>query len=163
MACRINGKAMAKTPQSKLSKKRGRPRLETIFARYEIQITSWDFSWSFYLARPTDRWQGKSHFKEMATLTLHGHVIEPEVFKYPEALLRLVADPWLDTLVEQPSTIGSLYANDKQLTGYVGIPSHQMPMLVSVANRLLFIELNGAPLRYRRALIRDLHLSTAPD
>ncbi|MNB80013.1 hypothetical protein D3C81_1216570 [compost metagenome] len=154
---------MVSPPKTKHSKKRGRPRLETLFARYEIQITSWDFSWSFYLARPTDRWQGKSHFKEMATLTLHGHVIEPEVFKYPEALLRLVADPWLDTLVEQPSTIGSLYANDKQLTGYVGIPSHQMPMLVSVANRLLFIELNGAPLRYRRALIRDLHLSTAPD
>ncbi|EXF94303.1 hypothetical protein HK44_002075 [Pseudomonas fluorescens HK44] len=154
---------MALPPKTKHSKKRGRPRLETLFARYEIQITSWDFSWSFCLARPTDRWQGKSHFKEMATLTLHGHVIEPEVFKYPEALLRLVADPWLDTLVEQPSAIGSLYTNDKQLTGYVCIPSHQMPMLVSAANRLLFIELNGAPLRYRRALIRELHLSTAPD
>jgi len=67
----------------------------------------------------TDRWQGKSHFKEMATLTLEGRVIDPEELKYPEALLRLVADPWLDTLVEQPSTIGSRHINDKQLTGYV--------------------------------------------
>ena len=37
----------------------------------------------------------------MATLILMGRVIEPEGFKYPEALLRLVADPWLDSLVDQ--------------------------------------------------------------
>ena len=163
MVSGIHGKAMAKTPLGKLSKKRGRPRLETLFARYQIQISSWDFSWSFYLSKPTDRWQGRSHFKEMATLTLKGRVIDPEEFQYPETLLRLVADPWLDTLVEQPAAIGSLHINDKQLTGYVCIPSDQMPMLVSAANRLLFIELNGTPLRYRKALIRDIHLSSVPE
>lgn len=99
----------------------------------------------------------------MATLTLKGHVIEPKGFKYPEALLRLVADPWLDTLVEQPAAIGSIHISDKQFTGYVCIPSNQMPMLVSAANRLLYIELNGAPLRYRKALIKELHLSTSPE
>lgn len=154
---------MAKNPQSKRSKKRGRPRLETLFARYEIQITSWDFSWSFYLSGPTDRWQGKSHFKEVATLTLKGRVIEPEGFKYPEALLRLVADPWLDALVEKPTAIGSVHINDKQFTSYMCFPSNQMPMLVSAANRLLHIELYGTPMRYRRALIKELHLSTSPE
>lgn len=154
---------MAKISQSKRSKKRGRPRVETLFARYEIQITSWDFSWSFYLSGPMDQWQGRSHFKEMATLTLEGRVIEPEGFKYPEALIRLVADPWLDTLIEQPAAIGSVHINDKQFTGYMCIPSHQMPLLASVANRLSFIELNGTPLRYRKALIKELHLSTAPE
>jgi hypothetical protein len=84
-------------------------------------------------------------------------------FKYPEALLRLVADSWLDTLVEQPAAIGSIYINDKQFTGYVPIPSNQMPVLVSSANRLLFVELNGTPLRYRKALINELHLNTASD
>lgn len=154
---------MAKAQQDKLPKKRGRPRLERLHARYEIQVTSWDFSWSFYLSRPTDQWQGRSHFKEMATLTLKGRVIEPEGFKYPEALLRLVADPWLDSLVEQPAAIGSIHINDQQFTGYVPIPSNQMPVLVSSANRLLFVELNGTPLRYRKALINELHLNTALD
>lgn len=97
----------------------------------------------------------------MATLILRGRVIEPEGFKYPEALLRLVADPCLDTLVEQPAAIGSVHINDKKFTGYVCIPSNQMPMLVSAADRLLYIELNGAPLRYRKALIKELHLSTS--
>ena len=159
----LNGTDMAKIPRSRRSKKRGRPRLEALFARYEIQITSWDFSWSFYLSDPKDRWQGKSHCKEMATLTLKGRVVEPEGFKYPEALLRVVADPWLDTLVEQPAAIGSVHINDKQFTGYVCIPSKQMPMLVSTADRLFYIELNGTPLRYRKALIRELHLSTSPE
>jgi hypothetical protein len=99
----------------------------------------------------------------MATLTLMGRVIEPEGFKYPEALLRLVADPWLDSLVEQPAAIGSIHINDKQFTEYVPIPSNQMPVLVSSANRLLFVELNGTPLRYRKALINALHLNTALD
>ncbi|MNP31827.1 hypothetical protein D3C76_1249730 [compost metagenome] len=99
----------------------------------------------------------------MATLTLKGRVVEPEGFKYPEALLRVVADPWLDTLVEQPAAIGSVHINNNQFTGYVCIPSNQMPMLVSAANRLLYVELNGAPLRYRKALIRELHLSTSPE
>lgn len=152
---------MVKIPQSRRSKKRGRPRLEALFTRYEIHITSWDLSWSFYLSDPRDLWQGKSHFKEMATLILKGRVIEPEGFKYPEALIRLVADPWLDTLVEQSAAIGSAHINDKQFTGYVCIPSNQMPMLVSAADRLLCIELNGAPLRYRKALIKELHLSTS--
>ena len=159
----IGVNTMAKAQQEKLLKKRGRPRLESLHARYEIQITSWDFSWSFYLSGPTDRWQGRSHFKEMATLTLMGRVIEPEGFKYPEALLRLVADPWLDSLVEQPAAIGSIHINGKQFTGYVPIPSNQMPMLVSSANGLLFVELNGTPLRYRKALINELHLNTAQD
>ena len=154
---------MAKIPQIGCLKKRGRPRLEALFARYEIHITSWDFSWSFYLSDPRDRWQGKNHFKEMATLILRGRVIEPEGFKYPEALIRLVANPWLDTLVEQPEAIGSVHINDKQFTGYVCFPSNQMPMLVSAANRLLYIELNGTPLRYRKALIKELHLSTSPE
>jgi hypothetical protein len=99
----------------------------------------------------------------MATLTLKGRVVDPEGFKYPEALLRVVADPWLDTLVEQPAAIGSVHINDKQFTGYVCIPSKQMPMLVSTADRLFYIELNGTPLRYRKALIRELHLSTSPE
>ena len=151
---------MAKIPQARRSKKRGRPRLDVLFARYEIRITSWDFSWSFYLSDPSNQWQGKNHFKEMTTLILKGRVIEPEGFKYPEALIRLVADPRLDTLVEQPTAIGSVHINDEQFTGYVCIPSNQMPMLLGVANRLLCIELNGTPLRYRKALIREIHLST---
>lgn len=154
---------MPKVQQDKLPKKRGRPRLERLHSRYEIQITSWDFNWSFYLSGPTDRWRGKSHFKVTATLTLMGRVLEPEGFKYPEALLRLVADPWLDSSLEQPVAIGSIHINGKQFSGYVPIPSDQMPVLVSSANRLLFVELYGTPLRYRKALIKELHLNSAPD
>lgn len=159
----IGVNTMAKAQHDKVPKKRGRPRLEKIHARYEIQITSWDFSWSFYLSGPTDRWQGRSHFREVATLILTGRVLEPEGFKYPEALLRIVADPWLDSLVEQPAAIGSIHINGRKFTGYVPIPSNQMPLLVSSANRLLFVELFGTPLRFRKALINELHLNTAPD
>ena len=80
-----------------------------------------------------------------------GCVIEPEGFKYPEALLLLVADPWLDSLVKLPAAIGSIYINDKLFMGYMPIPSSQMPVFMSSANRLLFVELNGTPLRYRKA------------
>jgi len=88
----------------------------------------------------------------------------PGGFKYPDATLRLVANPSLDDLIEQqPMSIGSIQINDQKFTGYVSIPSDQMSMLVSSASRLQFIELNGTPLRYRKALIDSVHLGTAPD
>lgn len=154
---------MAKILQNKPAKKSGRPRLEILYARYEIQITNWDFSWSFYPVRPSERRQGKSPFKEIATLTLEGHVVEPEGFKYPRALLRIVADSSYVGLIDQPTAVGSVQITDDIFTSYVSIPSHQMPVLVSAASRLRFIELSGTPLRYRKALIDALHLNSAPD
>jgi len=154
---------MAKTPKSKPAKKSGRPRLETLYVRYEIQITKWDFSWSYYPVRPSERRQGKIPFKEIATLTLEGRVVEPEGFKYPQALLRIVADSSYVGVIEQPKAVGSVQITDNFFTAYVFIPSNQMPVLVSAASSLRFIELSGTPLRYRKALIDALHLNSAPD
>jgi hypothetical protein len=154
---------MTRTAQKKSSVRRGRPRLETQRALYQIKLSGWDFTWSLSLALPNNLRANEGHYHEHMILTLKGEVLYPESFKYPEVECQLYADPRLMQDVDPPKGIGSMTASGKRLVAYVAVPRERIDTLVGAADRLLSLELNATPLHYRRALVMSIHLGTEPE
>lgn len=154
---------MPRTPQKKSNIRRGRPRLETQRALYQIKLSGWDFTWSLSLALPNNLRTNEGHYHEHMILKLKGEVLYPGSFKYPEVECQLYADPRLMQDIDPPKGIGSMTASGKRLVAYVAVTRERIDALVSAADRLLSIELNATPLHYRRALIMSIHLGTEPE
>jgi hypothetical protein len=154
---------MPHTSQHKFKARRGRPRLETQRALYQIKLSGWDFTWSFSLALPNNLRANEGHYDERMILTLRGEVLYPESFKYPEAECQLYADPRLAQDKDPPKGIGSMTASGKRLVVYIAVPRERIDTLVGAADRLLSLELNATPLHYRRALVMSIHLGTEPE
>jgi hypothetical protein len=153
---------MTRTAQHKTNTRRGRPRLKTQRALYQIKLSGWDFTWSFSLAM-TNNSNAEGHYHEHMILTLRGEVLYPESFKYPEVECQLYADPRLTQDIVSPKGIGSMSASGKRLIAYIAVPRERVDALVSAADRLLSLELNATPLHYRRALVMSIHLGTEPE
>lgn len=151
---------MTNSSQSTRSKRRGRPKSESLYTFYQIQITGWEFGWSFNLVRPQDEWKKRGYFDEFSTLTLKGRVCMPEHFRYPEAILDLVSDYELRQPTSRPHGIGSMSASNGQLRGFICIPSAGIASLLSIVNSLACIEIIGTPLRYRKGLISSISIGT---
>lgn len=154
---------MTRIAQKKSSVRRGRPRLETQRALYQIKLSGWDFTWSLSLALPNSLRGNEGHYHEHMILTLKGEVLYPESFKYPEVECQLYADPRLTQDIDPPRGIGSMTASGTRLIVYIAVPRERIDILVGAAGRLLSIELNATPLHYRRALVMSMHLSTEPE
>ena len=154
---------VARIAQKKSSSRRGRPRLETQRALYQIKLFGWDLTWSFSLALPNHIMANEGHYHEHMILTLRGEVLYPESFKYPEVECQLFADPQLRQEIANPKGIGSMTASGNRLTAYIAMPCESVEALIGAADRLLSLELNATPLRYRRALVMSIHLGTEPE
>lgn len=154
---------MTRTAQKKSNIRRGRPRLETQRALYQIKLSGWDLAWSFSLALPNFSMANEGHYNEHMILTLKGEVVYPESFKYPEVECLLYADPRLTPEIDPPKGIGSITASGTRLVAFIAVPRERMSTLVGVADRLLSLELSATPLHYRRALITSINLDTEPD
>ena len=154
---------MTRTAQHKSNPQRGRPRLETQRALYQIKLSGWDFTWSLSLAMTNNSRASEGHYHEHMILTLKGEVLYPESFKYPEVECQLYADPRLTQDIDPPKGIGSMTANGTRLIAYIAVPRERIDALVGAADRLLSLELNATPLHYRRALVMSIHLGTEPD
>lgn len=154
---------MTRTAEKKCNTRRGRPRLETQRALYQIKLSGWDFKWSFSLALPNNLRANEGHYHEHMILTLKGEVLYPESFKYPEVECQLYADPRLTQDINPPKAIGSITASGKRLVAYIAVPRERIDTLVDVADRLLSLELNATPMYYRRALVMSIHLGTEPE
>jgi hypothetical protein len=153
---------MPHTAQQKSKARRGRPRLETQRALYQIKLSGWDFTWSFSLALPNSR-ANEGHYNEHMILMLKGEVLYPEKFKYPDVECQLYADPRLTQDIAPPKGIGSMTASGTRLIAYIAVPRERIDALVGAADRLLSLELNATPLHYRRALVMSIHLGTEPE
>jgi hypothetical protein len=154
---------MPRTAKRKTGTRRGRARLETQRALYQIKLSGWDFTWSFSLALPNSLRANEGHYHEHMILTLKGEVLYPESFKYPEVECQLCADPRLTQDIDPPKGIGSMTASGTRLVAYIAVPRERMDTLAGVADRLLSLELNATPLHYRRALVMSIHLGTEPE
>jgi hypothetical protein len=154
---------MPHTAQQKSRVRRGRPRIETQRALYQIKLSGWDLTWSFGLALPNYSRANEGHYSEHMILTLKGAVLYPERFKYPNVECQLYADPRLTQDVVSPKGVGSMTVSGARLTAYVAVPRERMDVLVAAADRLLSLELSATPLHYRRALVMSIHLSTEPE
>ena len=154
---------MPRTAKHKTNTRRGRPRLETQRALYQIKLSGWDFTWSFSLALPNNLRANEGHYHEHMILTLKGEVLYPESFKYPEVECQLYADPRLTQDKDPPKGVGSMTASGTRLVAYIAVPRERINTLIGAADRLLSLELNAAPLHYRRALVMSIHLGTEPE
>ena len=154
---------MPRTVKHKTNTRRGRPRLETQRALYQIKLSGWDLTWSFSLALPNNSRANEGQYNEHMILTLKGEMLYPEKFKYPDVECQLYADHRLTQHMDPPRGIGSMTASGTRLVAYIAMPRDRMNTLVCVADRLISLELNATPLHYRRALIMSIHLGTEPE
>lgn len=137
---------------------RNRGAIERIIV--QARIWGWDMSWSFSMATATDTKPIGDYYFEHAALRLYGSIRHPEAFKYPTIECYLYADPLVLQGKSAPLCIGSMKASDKKLVVYVAIHNDRFNSLVNAASRLVALEINAEPLRYRRARIMGIHLST---
>lgn len=138
----------------------GRSRAAINRITVQARISGWDMSWSFGMATHADPRRIGDHYSEHASMKLHGSIRCPEAFKYPTLECCLYIDPLLLDGKVVPRCIGSMQASGKRLVAYVVIHNERFNSLVVAANRLVALEINAEPLRYRKARIMGIHLST---
>nr|BFD38909.1 hypothetical protein FFPRI1PSEUD_04080 [Pseudomonas sp. FFPRI_1] len=93
-------------------------------------------------------------------IKLYGSVRYPETFKYPTLECYLYVDPLLLSDKSVPLCIGSMQATGSRLIAYVAVHNDRFNSLVTAASRLVALEINAEPLKYRKAKVMGIHLST---
>jgi hypothetical protein len=130
------------------------------YEHYFVRVDHWEHYYGF---GPGDPRFHDTVYNHTETLSWTGHVILPEGFKYPKALVTLSAHEGMMAESTKPNpTIGSMYARGQEINAYVFIPAEHMGQLVglAVSGRLKTISFVGEPLKWRQGLIRSISLST---
>ncbi|WP_455885504.1 hypothetical protein [Pseudomonas spelaei] len=117
-------------------------------------------SWSFSMATRSDTRTIGHHYSEHTVIKLYGSVRYPETFKYPTLECYLYVDPLLLSDKSVPLCIGSMQATGSRLIAYVAVHNDRFNSLVTAASRLVVLEINAEPLKYRKAKVMGIHLST---
>lgn len=138
--------------------RRSRAAVERIIL--QARIWGWDMSWSFSMATRTDTRTIGHHYSEHTVIRLYGSIRYPETFKYPTLECYLYVDPLLLSEKSVPLCIGSMQATGSRLIAYVAVHNDRFNSLVTAANRLVALEINAEPLKYRKAKVMGIHLST---
>lgn len=138
--------------------RRSRTAVERIIL--QARIWGWDMSWSFSMATRSDTRTIGHHYSEHTVIKLYGSVRYPETFKYPTLECYLYVDPLLLSDKSVPLCIGSMQATGSRLIAYVAVHNERFNSLVTAASRLLALEINAEPLKYRKAKVMGIHLST---
>lgn len=126
----------------------------------QARIWGWDMSWSFSMATRSDTRTIGHHYSEHTVIKLYGSVRYPETFKYPTLECYLYVDPLLLSDKSVPLCIGSMQATGSRLIAYVAVHNDRFNSLVTAASRLVALEINAEPLKYRKAKVMGIHLST---
>ena len=138
--------------------RRSRTAVERIIL--QARIWGWDMSWSFSMATRSDTRTIGHHYSEHTVIKLYGSVRYPETFKYPTLECYLYVDPLLLSDKSVPLCIGSMQATGSRLIAYVAVHNERFNSLVTAASRLVALEINAGPLKYRKAKVMGIHLST---
>lgn len=148
-----------------MAKRTRRRRFEDEIVQYVITVDDWEYAYSCSINH-----RGKScvgSYRELATLNLKGHVLQPKASEHPTALITLSAS---EQALGDPGGlsrmgVGTLSARDDLLDAYVLVPAPRMGELLAIASsgRIRAATLSGTRLRYRRGTILSLHLDTSFD
>lgn len=126
----------------------------------QARIWGWDVSWSFSMATRSDTRTIGHHYSEHTVIKLYGSVRYPKTFKYTTLECCLYVDPLLLSDKSVPLCIGSMQATGSRLIAYVAVHNDRFNSLVTAASRLVALEINAEPLKYRKAKVMGIHLST---
>lgn len=131
--------------------RRSRTAVERIIL--QARIWGWDMSWSFSMATRSDTRTIGHHYSEHTVIKLYGSVRYPETFKYPTLECYLYVDPLLLSDKSVPLCIGSMQATGSRLIAYVAVHNDRFNSLLTAASRLVALEINAEPLKYRKAKV----------
>lgn len=126
----------------------------------QARIWGWDMSWSFSMATPTDLRSIDNYYSEHTAIKLYGSVRFPEAFKYPVLECYLHVDPLLQLDKSKPRCIGSIQAANRKLIAYIAVHNDRLNSLLIASSRIVALEINAEPLKYRKARVMGIHLST---
>jgi hypothetical protein len=140
-----------------------RPRKELTPAYYNVEITGWDWDYSFSANVP--RYEDR-RFADYRHLHIHGRLLRPR--KLNVETVELIIFPNIEPAdMEQrpdeqpPRGVGSLGVEGRKsegtrLVGYLSMPADAIgPVLqMLLAGRFKYVLLDGEHMRWRKALIR---------
>jgi hypothetical protein len=133
---------------------------------YLVRITGWDYYYSFRPSDPKSRWD-PGPYNELATISFGGDIVRPQDSKYKRAKVTFSSRAGMmeENRAEPPKTIGSLTANDEELSAYIFIPAERVADLAVVAQsgRVQIVHFGATRLRYRSATVHTVSLSTEFD
>lgn len=157
---------VVQAPKAKVARKKrrvSRRRSARDYEHYFVAVDHWEHYYGFSPGDPRFHTTPYSHTE---TLSWTGRVVYPEGFKYPNAFVTLSAREGLMAENSKPdTTIESLNAVRQEINAYVFIPAEHMGQFVALASsgRLRTISFVCAPLKWRRASIRSISLTTEVD
>lgn len=131
---------------------------------YIIQITDWDWSYSFGGLNTTtfdDR-----RYSDYRNLLVRGRGLLPSKLKAKTEQVELTFHPDIGPAeLEQrgnprPRAVGHLHIHQGVLTGYLSMATEALDavMRMLLAGRLKHVVLDGEAMRYRQALVRNYEL-----
>jgi hypothetical protein len=142
------------------------------YAYYHVQITGWDWSYSFSTNVP--KWDDQ-RFSDYRHLVVRGTVLRPRKIKAETAELWFLPSVTREDFepkhnVPAPRGVGSLSIEGSKseplkLHGYLSMPEDALvPVLkMLIAGRFKFVLMDGQPMRYRHCFVRHYELTAQHD
>jgi hypothetical protein len=150
-----------------MPKRNRRPKQARLYASYQVQITSWEWTYTFGVNASCCE---DTQYADHRHLYIHGTLLRPRTFKIETVKLTFHPEQGLADLQRQhdeppPPSVGSLNIQDAQLTGYLFIPMDALAPLLQMllADRFKYVLLDGERMRYRKALIHRFEMTAHYD
>lgn len=138
----------------------GRPRKEWFY--YVVEITGWDWSFSFSV-NTMKHFEGP--YLDFRHVQLFGKLVRPSKANVTSVEVTLLPDARLDAGARgrhEPTMVGSVQLNRGRFQGLISIPTDVVgPILqMLIADRFRVVVMEGDKLRYGHAVIRSFRLDT---
>jgi hypothetical protein len=147
-------------------KQRGRPVLSMEY--YIVQITNWDWSYSFSVNVP--KWEDR-RYSDYRHLLVRGNVLLPSSLKAKAETAELTFMPDVREVDFEPGDrapprgVGHLNIDNRLLSGGFSMAADALEpvMQMLLADRVKYVVMHGESMRYRKALIRHYQLVSQLD
>jgi hypothetical protein len=151
-------------PRSKRTKRLRAPSRDE-YVRYIVAIERWDWSYSLSLDGRKD---SLDPYMEHRHVRIDGKLLHPKLPSAETVEVHLIPRGDLDQdrrKDDQPSAVGSLRVHDGRLVVLQPIPKDSLTAVLQVliADRFRFVDMGGARLRHRQALLNSFSLATHID
>ena len=151
-------------------RKRGRQADE--FAYYHMQITGWDWDFSFSVNVP--KWRDE-RFSDYRQLVVRGVVLRPRKLKVETAELWFLPSIKAENFEQQrdqppPNGVGSLAIQGSKsellkLVGYLSMPEDALGLVLQmlIAERFKYVLMSGEVMRWRKCFVRRYEFTAQHD
>lgn len=145
--------------------RRKRPRSQTTeIITYIVQITGWDWSYSFGL---NGLLHSDAHYSDHRHLQVLGTLLLPTRIKEKDASLAFLPHIEAEEIegrpgVAPPRAVGSLTIHNGEIEGNLGMPRDALSPILQmlIAEHFRYVVMNGERMRWRNALIRGYRFET---